>query len=101
MKKFYTFTAGSKVPCWIMDFTCSDIDMHKNKSGKITFARSVVAVREGGKLTKLIPAANGDCYVHINGFTGAAIGSQNGASGVEIRNDNLLSDFGKGLTYVL
>ena len=47
----------------MMSFVCSDVDMHTNKNGKIVFGRSVVAVREGGKLTKLMPASGGDSYV--------------------------------------
>lgn len=100
MKKFYTFTAGKKVPAWMMDFVCSDIDMHTNKNGKIVFGRSVVAVREEGKFAKLIPAAGGDSFVHISGMMNACVGGVLGATGVEINEDDE-AELGRGLTYRL
>ena len=101
MKKFYTFKAGQAVPKWMFDFTCSDKDMHKNKHGKIKFGRSVLAVRETGKHTKLIPSSGGDSYIKISDFDNANLGGVNGATGVNIRGDHLQSDFGKGLVYTV
>jgi len=98
MKKFYTFTAGKKVPEWMMNFVCSDVDMHTNKNSKIFFGRSVVAVRESGELTKLMPASGGDSYIEIKDMINASVGGVLGASGVEI-NEITQSGFGSGLTY--
>lgn len=99
MKKFYCFTAGSAVPLWMFGFECSSVDMHKNKKGRITFGRSVIAVRERGEHTKLMLASGGDSYIKISGFDNAVMGGVNGASGVHIRNDDLQVGFGKGLVY--
>ncbi|AUR82403.1 hypothetical protein NVP1024O_03 [Vibrio phage 1.024.O._10N.261.45.F8] len=101
MKKFYTFTAGRPVPSWMMGFDCDEVDMHQNKHGRIVFGCSVVAVRETGRRTKLIPAAGGECYVCIRNFKNACIGGVSGASGVHLRCDHPLSGFGEGLVYTV
>jgi hypothetical protein len=98
MKKFYTFKAGQEVPKWMMDFTCSDLDMHQNKSAKIVFGKSLIAVRESGEMTKLMTASGGDCFVNIRDMKRACVGGVLGASGVDIREGNEDS-FGVGLVY--
>lgn len=101
MKKFYTFTAGQAVPKWMINFECSEKHMHQNKHGKIFFGRSVVAIREEGQLTKLMPASGGDSYVWVDNLHSATVGNVKGASMVEIKSDDRLSEFGTGLVYTI
>ncbi|CAL9989371.1 hypothetical protein VPHK469_0135 [Vibrio phage K469] len=101
MKKFYVFTAGEAVPKWMFNFECSDVAMHKNKSGKITFGRSVIAVRDpSAQHTALIPATGGEYYIKLSGFDYAKLGGVKGATGVAIRTSEH-ERFGRGLVYKL
>ncbi len=70
MRKFYNFTAGSKVPSWIVKVTH---DTNKgyflSKGMTCVFMVSCIVIRESNKLNAIMPVKNttgeSDCAIHV------------------------------------
>lgn len=90
MGKFYTFTAGSRVPSWLFkaDFNrmSREAAIFNSHHGTIVFGRSCVVLRGCDHThSKVMPCDNafGDVgLIVIRGFRDAVLGGVDGATGV-------------------
>lgn len=90
MRKFYTFTAGSRVPSWLFkaDFNRMGREdlIFNSHHGSIVFGQSCVVLRgDDNNHSKVMPCGNsfgGIGLIVIRGFRKAILGGVDGATGV-------------------
>lgn len=89
-RKYYTFTAGSAVPKWLLSADFASMNrasyLHNKKHGKVVFRRSCVVIRgDRQTMSKLMPDRNSfgeHKLITIEGFHNASIGGYEYCTGI-------------------
>ena len=88
--KYYTFTAGSAVPKWLLSADFDSMDrasyLHNKKHGKVVFRRSCVVIRgDAQTMSKVMPDRNSfgeHKLITIERYQNASIGGREYCTGL-------------------